>query len=70
MRTADFRGFAITSLLFGILVLNALYSSEIGGPGTLFNTFGFLLAFVILLLHGRFHPFLLIAFYLILLDSE
>lgn len=62
MKIITLRRYMNTIILVTILLLNALYHSEIGGPGTIFNKIGFLLAFLFLYLNFRFNPFLSLAF--------
>ena len=62
MLATDLRAYVITALLAAILVLNTLHDSTLGGPGSIYNTLSFLLAVAILLMHGRFHPSLVLAF--------
>jgi len=44
MKIVTLRGYTNTIILIGILVVNAIYESELGGSGTIYNSIGFLLA--------------------------
>ena len=63
MIALDLRAYIITALLAAILALNTFYNSAIRrAPGSIYNTITFLLALAILLIYGRFHPSLVVAF--------
>ena len=62
MKSSGLRAYTITSLLVAVLVLNVLRQSDIGGPGTIYNTISFLLVVGVLLLYPRFHPYFVFAF--------
>lgn len=62
MKVITLRGYTNTIILVAILVLNALYDSELGGNGTQYNTISFILAVVFISMNLRFNPFLTLAF--------
>ena len=56
------RGKANTLLVISILVSSALFQSEIGGPGTIYNSIVIVLAVLLLLRNGKFEGALVFAF--------
>lgn len=62
MKVITLRGDINTVILFAVLILNTLFQSEIGGPGTIFNTISFLLVLVFLVLNPRFNSWLSLLF--------
>lgn len=49
-------------ILTAVIIFNTFYHSELGGPGTLFNTISFFLLIIFLLLNNKLYPFLFLTF--------